>query len=439
MVSVPKVDAAIDEEVTLGSSLSPGAAGTTKNWHYKALLVSEGHRKSRRRGSKILKTAVWTGGGPFYTWQKSNLSSTHKMAYYWSGAPRGTFTMCGVVGGIAGFPVFTPTMPSFASHKADLAAGYATGYARARPGNPVADMGQFLMEMRSLPQIPFGGAFLRKTRKGLGVTYVPLRDVPKQLYERLLSFKSLGSEYLNIQFGWRPFVRDLRKMYELYRSIDKRLASLIRNNGSDRGVNRRSVISDETTESRTEKQYAYPFAQVLGAPSFVGTGATWYTVTTRTHTKKWFSGNFRYYVPELAASQWNLKARAALYGALPTPSLVYELLPWSWLIDWFSNVGDVVTNLSPNAVGYPTLAYSYVMKHVTVETIAQAAVYHPPRSDALNSWDSFDGTFVSYIKEEQKVRNGGGNPFGLNVQLTSLSAYQLSILAALGLSRSRVK
>jgi len=46
---------------------------------------------------------------------------------------------------------------------------------------------------------------------------------------------------------------------------------------------------------------------------------------------------------------------------------------------------------------------------------------------------------TSIYTVETKLRDGTGNPFGLSVKLNSLSTYQLSILAALGISRSKVR
>jgi hypothetical protein len=48
-------------------------------------------------------------------------------------------------------------------------------------------------------------------------------------------------------------------------------------------------------------------------------------------------------------------------------------------------------------------------------------------------------SFQSTETISRKVRLGGGNPFGLNVKLPDLSSSQLAILAALGISRSKVK
>jgi len=118
------------------------------------------------------------------------------------------------------------------------------------------------------------------------------------------------------------------------------------------------------------------------------------------------------------------------------------VLPWSWLIDWFSNVGDVVSNASSNAVDNLTSNYAYVM-----ERIISKRIYHTDNtSKALSGcppWICFGGGFVGNCdtihEKVTKSRSGSGNPFGLGVKLGDLSGYQLGILAALGISRSKVK
>jgi len=295
------------------------------------------------------------------------------------------------------------------------------------------------VELRDLPKLPFG---LR------GRT--AFADIPKVLWRRLKetlnwrtefarkrALKLTANEFLNYQFGWLPFVSDVRKMYNLWHTVDSRIAQLIREQG--RFIRHQAVVSEErTVDVVSETDYPYPYANVYGSVPLFMSGSTRYTVTRETYEKIWFSGSFRYYIPSLPGSQWTTRAKLALFGALPTPELLWEVLPWSWLVDWFSNAGDVISNASPNAVDDLTCRYSFVMKHKTVTTTAQATVVHPG-SDVYYHYPAVNHTFRSVNKIETKARTGGGNPFGLNVQLPDLSARQLGILAALGISRDRVR
>jgi hypothetical protein len=408
------------------------------DWGYDGLFVSQPHYRLPKGG--------WSGGGPFYMWSRNCKSTNRKdVSVLRAGVDKGTYTCLGVLGiaGATTAPTVPPAVPTWDSVKSDLSGHYATGWARARPGNPQASVGQFIAELRDLPSIPLKGAFKGKPFFVFGKgfkTPVPFQDIPRTLYAYLKNFRNLGSEYLNVVFGWKPFVGDIRKMIDLYGTIDKRIAQIHRENGKN--IRRRSTVEDSSTSTQTQQLYNYAYANVIGGPGEITNPSqtTLYKVTTTTKTRIWFVGSFRYFMFEPPSSPvGQLKMRAALYGALPTPELLWEVLPWSWLIDWFSNVGDIMSNASPNAVDNLTSRYSFIMKHVTTETEASAHVHHEGRDDPFNKWMSVDNTFKTTSLVVSKSRQGGGNPFGLNVQLPSLSAYQLGILAALGLSRSSVR
>jgi hypothetical protein len=419
-MSVPKIS---DDrwDVPVGPSYN---AKSLENGRYHALLMSQTHHR--------LPNGGWSGGGPFYCWKRSIIHSTGRFTARWHGLLYDNY-LAGVVGG--GFPstLGKPVPPTVKATMSDTESHFAAGWKRARPGNPVAGLGQFIVELRDLPQFPFSGAF----KAGKIPWKVPIQDVPRLLKNRLEQFRNLGSEYLNIQFGWVPFVSDLRKMYNLWHDIDKRMAKIVRENG--KYIRRRATVENETTTSQGQWTYSTAYAYVNGGPAniFEGTGKTWYRLTSTRRERVWFSGSFRYYIPDIGSSEWDRRARLALFGAYPTPELLWNVLPWSWLIDWFANVGDVISNASTNAVDNLTARYSYIMKHVTETIEARVDTYHRSYVSAIT--DSFVPPPISPItstfSEESKSRSGGGNPFGLNVSLPSLSGYQLGILAALGISK----
>jgi len=339
----------------------------------------------------------------------------------------------------------------------DVTTYAATGYKRTRPGNPVASLGQFIIELRDLPSIPFRKAFsrgfkypratgrsrrLNAAKYPSGVHVYPLQEIPGRLLSQLTNFRNLGSEYLNIVFGWKPFVNDIRKMYNLWYDIDKRIAQLVRENG--KSINRRATLEqDVSTVDGDPDSYPLPYVWVTGGPAgvfpFIPGRSTW-SGQRRTTTKVWYAANYRYYVPDIGSSQWDRRARTALFGASPTPELLWEVLPWSWLIDWFSNVGDVISNMSTNAVDNLVQNYAYTMKHVKTEVSLSSLSYHEASEPGSAAhWPKNEVHATSVYTVETKLRDGTGNPFGLNVKLPSLSTYQLSILAALGISRSKVR
>lgn len=431
-MSVPKVrESALNEDATLVGNPLFGQF-PIQGFTYDALLVSEPHFK--------LRNGAWNGGGPFYKWSLHCMHSPPvKVPVKFVCGDFGTFTVRGVLGGVPFGKPSTLTPPSFQGVREGIEPYFATAYARTRPGNPVASGFQFLYELRAdgLPSLP--GAAVRKgmNRYPRVARSVPLSRVPVLLRSRLQDFRSLGSEYLNVVFGWKPFVRDLQKMYYLWKDIDKRMAQIVRDNG--RSIRRRTTLEDSTSTSQESMDYPLAYANVLGSPPNWWPGTTAWSKTVSVKTKVWFSASYRYFIPDTSSSLWTARARSVLFGTHVTPGQLWEVLPWSWLVDWFGNVGDVMSNASQNAVDNLTMDYSFTMKQVTTETLAQAHVTHSSSNDPCFTWPSMDQSFWSKSTETSKARWGGGNPFGLNVKLESLSAYQLSILAALGISKSRVR
>jgi hypothetical protein len=106
-------------------------------------------------------------------------------------------------------------------------------------------------------------------------------------------------------------------------------------------------------------------------------------------------------------------------------------------LDWFVNVGDVLQNVRLRADNHVVCEYAYIMCRETYDYSAPGYI------------DVHRGTYVSPgVFSGGKMRLSGqtttkytflqreaANPFGFGVTYASLSAYQLSILAALGLSR----
>jgi hypothetical protein len=408
------------------SVVGPGAK-LESGYNHEALVVTQGHRRFRN-GS-------WSGGGPFLV-RKSTLANTMKVltfypAFQWTPAKYQVFQVANALSAGAGTAASLKN-PWTTTEKDGLNTLYSSGYAKARPGNPVAGLGQFIIELRDLPQIPFTSLYASQRK-------VPFAAIPGILLRTLEGFRSLGSEYLNVVFGWKPFVSDLRKTYYLWQAIDKQMAQIVRDNG--KGIRRKRTLSDDTVMTETAKTgtctvYGFPPIQ----PEWV---VTWNCrITTQLKTKVWWAGSFRYYIPDVSSSAWNKRARLALFGALPTPELLWSVLPWSWLIDWFSNVGDVISNISPNAIPNLTTDYAYVMRHTTrtVDNRAHASWPRKPKTVWYDTgWDSGDETWHSVYKFETKERFGGVHPFGVsvggNVQMT---AQRYAILSALGISRAKL-
>lgn len=361
-----------------------------------------------------VKDGRWLSGGPFYVRKRRYDASLGSISYRSYGYDELSIPIFGYTSTSQPAPLTRAQLQSdHASAETSARTFGSTGWARARPGNPVASVFQTGVELyRDVPSIPL------------------------RLFLRLKNLNSVGSEYLNVQFGWMPLLNDIRKMYKLYHDIDKRLAQLVRENG--KGIRRRRTIRETTNVTSTTQSYNTAFQGCGSAPSFPHTGKTVITTTTTVTEKIWFAGRFRYYVPDIGSSQWTSRARRVLWGVNPTPHAVYSVVPWSWLIGWFSNVGDVVSNASTNAVDNLTADYAFIMRQN--ERLVQKV--------CVTSWNQYGNpngshycpagsmTLVGNDNLTTKLRTMS-TPFGFGVTFDGLSPYQASIAAALGISRTR--
>jgi len=401
-------------------------------YDYQALLASQNHHK--------LPSGSWDGGGPFlmYSEKLQHQGSVDQPYKYFDTVYTGRSIGVSPLASTR-VPEF-PTPPSVVSVLGPLQDWGIIGFNKTKPGKPVADLGVFLTELRSdgLPTLPFTKGLFGQLLHGM-----PLGQIPRYLQAEVKKFlrpgsKNTGKEVLNVEFGWKPLVRDLRKLYYLWQTLDRRVADLVRNNG--KGIRRKATL-DETNDSAQEvHEYPYPWVGALFEPPPAIGGGTRYTVTSTTKTKTWYASKYVYWIPDTSSSLWGLRARAALFGALPTPELIWNAMPWSWLSDWFTDVGEIASAISPGAVDNLVQVYGYTMRHSITTVSAQCSMYHtwPPLPTYVygRDWQPVDVTLSSTRITEIKARVSGFNPFGrVSNGLSDLSPKQVGILASLGLSK----
>jgi hypothetical protein len=256
---------------------------------------------------------------------------------------------------------------------------------------------------------------------------------------KLRLFKDLGNEFLNYEFGWLPFISDIRKTATAINRVNSVLAQFER----DSGRNVRRSYHFPTTKSKTTSIYktgALPYCgpTQLGwvAGSFPGGGTI--IKTSETSRSTWFSGAFTYHLPSGYDSR-NALDRAGLaaklvFGAELTPQTLWEMAPWSWAIDWVTNAGDVLKNLSAWSNYGQVLRYGYVMETTIAKdtySYLPAPTYVGTGNRPVKRMEVADMVCYSVTKSRRKA-----NPFGFGITWDGLSPLQAAIAAALGITRA---
>lgn len=264
----------------------------------------------------------------------------------------------------------------------------------------------------------------------LSVFFAELTSIKDLIFKRLNSFRNLGNNYLAVEFGWKPTLRDIRDWYESLRALDARVAQLQRDNG--RWIRRGGTVKKDVDSGDIG---ITPYGQI--SPDDPNSRNHWATRKWRSEERVWFSGAFRYYIPGLNSQKWGkLRAIQELWDLKLTPEQVYQLIPFSWLVDWFSNLGSVVSNLQSSIDDHLVAKYAYVMrsKEHTTETVVGQDLYQRVQETPTSS---FTVTYRpiqcrSTVTTVTKAR-AVADPFGFSVTLPDFTAWQQSILLALGL------
>lgn len=292
-----------------------------------------------------------------------------------------------------------------------------TGWKKFNPGKPTADLGVFIGEFRDVPLM------LRNTAKAFhGIWKSMGGDF------RLWKPKSVANQWLNTQFGWMPFLNDLKKFLRTYSELDESWKRIQKQNGQwVRHGGIVNVVKD--SEVYIESGQVSMHRPLLNScflqdPSSSGS----HTVRRYVDQKVWFEASFRYWIPDIQAPTRKWLTRLQQYGAMPTPSVLWELVPWSWLVDWGSNTGDVIANLNNGFAENLAARYAYIMGTTKIGYKVESRL-----KTKLNGYIDDEWFFPVVWKKRLPA-----SPFGFGLTPSDLTMRQWSILAALGLTRSRI-
>ena len=268
-----------------------------------------------------------------------------------------------------------------------------------------------------------------------------LADVPSMVGMAVLEsegkrFLGLGGEFLNIQFGWLPFISDLQKIVRSLSTVNKQILQLQRDNG--RNVRRRFRFPQSVTTSTRSFQ---PIgSRYISAGGSTGTLTEQFSDKTfdemvRTERDVWFSGCFTYHIPmdnNLIGRLERFDALAnAVLGTRITPELLWELAPWSWLIDWKLSIGSALSTATRFSSDDLVIRYGYLMAHTKVTR------YVSTRAQNLDLGLGpvhFPSTLIS-LRTERKERFRA-TPYGFGLNTAAFTDVQWAILAALGMTNS---
>ena len=320
-------------------------------------------------------------------------------------------------------PLLEQDMPYAFDYNADL----SDAVRRFKPTSFGAQFGQFLIELRDLPKTPF----LHVIRS------------------RTLLARQAGHEYLNVEFGWLPFYQDVRQFCVALLNFNKRLKFLLANNGLP--VRRKGTVYSSTSDLEILDDFQVPPAYQLcvdtvggrpvGSTNYLGAyveGIGEYDPVNnlkRKYTKSisTFAGQFVFHLDAIQTLRYERQISRIAFGVDLSPEVLWEIFPYSWLVDWFSNIGNLISHWLTDQSDRLVMRYGYIMgeKHYITDYVTDPISLRT-HDDRHVLDHECPITASSYEEVVIKTRAPAG-PYGLAVKLNELSLKRMAILVALGL------
>jgi hypothetical protein len=229
--------------------------------------------------------------------------------------------------------------------------------------------------------------------------FAPVFSVPvaiKELAEVAGMFKLaakgfasyVGGQYLNYRFGWKAFIRDIQTLHGITKEIEKRFLDFnhLLEHGNTRKRRTLGVTGGRTGGANTTLHSAY---------GRIVRGTTYGTWAMRTYGTVTWGVNGERLVPVDDLKRFNLAVQTIFdLGEIDAPTL-YELVPFSWLVDYFYTIGDA---LHSQHMKYNITPYDVcIMRHWLHR------VRHVPLSYDSDITINKSGQFVREIKTRDVV------------------------------------
>jgi hypothetical protein len=247
-------------------------------------------------------------------------------------------------------------------------------------------------------------------------------DIPRQLRDagrlarkpsRILNAKEIANKNLGVQFGWLPLISDARKLLQTQSRVESRFQRLRKL--YDTGGERRYGTFSTQTAGDTLSAVFGPIGSCVAIGSRTTVRKQWYSARWKLLTRVPQFPNYQ----EMHSAAWRiangLTPRGIIEGA-------WDLMPWSFLIDWYSDYGNFLAS-NANSIPVQLAEVCYMNKLETSITWSRS-----PSAPSGFSWSG------GSVKRKEMFRNVGTSPL-TNAQIPGLSWNQVSLLGSLFVQR----
>jgi len=166
------------------------------------------------------------------------------------------------------------------------------------------------------------------------VNVLELGDIARTIRREglnILNPRVAGRQNLRYQFGIAPLVGDLVRLTQFQDQVNHRIREMDRLAGPT-GLRRTMNVGSWSTNAS--------YSRVMQSNQYFWTDIV--RQTTRQQVRAHVRWNAAYSPNQLTAADRQRLAMRSVLGLTIDNSTLWEAMPWSWLIDWCSNVGQFI-------------------------------------------------------------------------------------------------
>lgn len=299
-----------------------------------------------------------------------------------------------------------------------------------------------VVELKDLPR---SISSLKSTLADLSRTWASLPNSVTETLVKARAAKHVPEEYVSFWFSWKATFDDVLKLLESTPKVTKHVNFLISRSGKPTTLRyTRRVPGDGASTPAFTVQPGTMF----------GTGFT-DTLEKTTTDHRWDTElrlvmNLNFDFPEVGLPALRRQTALRKYGLVLTPTDLYKLVPWTWLVDWFTGLGNYVELIDNINTDRKTINWAVITGVTTgliathaqckYDTVVQRCTFSGVTPIVHSSFSPVRRVYTSRMEYKCTVRQDVGDSFGVKnlLKQESLTSYQQSIVGAILGARSGI-
>lgn len=281
----------------------------------------------------------------------------------------------------------------------------AGGIASSHPGSGDVELPVFLYELKDLP-----GMLKDAYQKGRALERAAKGNTKAAIGRYMSNPKNPAQDWLNYNFGWRPFIQDAISIAGLSNSIAKHSNTLRK--WSKGHISRTAQLGSNSNSASGTVSY----------DNRIGILCDYHTTA---HNRRWVVSHWT--IDEFSYNALLTDRSTQINRALGMDAGIHHVwnaMPYTWLTDWFVDIGSII-EVRSNRFGF-----RYRGGSVMTNTVRETKYVPRPKQ-------GIPAVSPVTIRHEWKLRGSASLNVAHNSSIPFFSGGQLATLSSLAVTRGR--